>query len=151
MVDGVKIAMRAKSDTARAGSWIDPQARLADVPARLPDHPASRIPLAASPNCCRATGRPRASTSQPDHSRSHDPVRLRCRSDGYPPSAAGCVYLYCSEWPPSLDRRRHPDRRANRRIETACGCRRYQTRHPPPLSGSFCHAGRPPYCLHVGV
>jgi transposase len=56
---------------------VDPQAWLAEC-----SHDCPIIPLAASPNCCRGTGRPRASTSQPDHSRSHDPVRLRCRSDG---------------------------------------------------------------------
>jgi hypothetical protein len=45
---------------------VDPQAWLADVLARLPDHPASRIA-----ELCRGIGKPRASPSKPDHLHSH--------------------------------------------------------------------------------
>jgi hypothetical protein len=43
-------------------------------------------------------------------------------------------------------------RRTHRYLQYWSGCRLYgENWHPPPHSGSFCRAGRPLYCLHIGV
>lgn len=51
---------------------IDPQARLAHVLAKLPDHPAKRID-----ECCPGTGRPRAKQQYPNN---RSPTQLEPRS-----------------------------------------------------------------------
>ena len=51
-------------------------------------HDCPITPQTASPNCCRGTGKPRASQSRPDRLQSRGPARLRRRSDEYVPKSA---------------------------------------------------------------